>query len=291
MRKQISAAFTLVELLVVIGIIAVLVGILLPALKRARDQADSVKCSANLRQIGTAAFQYAQVSKGFLPPYDMANGTIERFTQWGGTPVPEFEKNCSVRLLFARCLGTKVLSYPLDPGVTPPAVEVMYCPTEVALGVRGAGASPFPQDPTNFLSNGTAIADGKFDYWWVAGPYTSANPTADQDAIAGTKFAHMDEIDLTTGKAGKFETAGVSGKPGWDYLRKITDRRASQVAICVDQSRQQAAAGGGWFWMHGNGSSNPQRGWKNELFGDGHVDTRRADQCVPRWAPANPAAW
>jgi prepilin-type processing-associated H-X9-DG protein len=43
--------------------------------------------------------------------------------------------------------------------------------------------------------------------------------------------------------------------------------------------------------MHGNGSANPQRGWKNELFGDGHVDSRRADQCVPRWAPANPAAW
>src|SRR5438874_5762367 len=104
MKRKISAAFTLVELLVVIGIIAVLVGILLPALKRARDQADSVKCEANLRQIGTAALQYAQLSRGFFPPYDMANGTIERFTQWGGTPVPDFEMNCSVRLLFARCL-------------------------------------------------------------------------------------------------------------------------------------------------------------------------------------------
>jgi hypothetical protein len=167
----------------------------------------------------------------------------------------------------------------------------MYCPTEMGLGIRGSGAGSFPQDPKNFLSGGNAIADGKFDYWWVANPYTSANPTADQDVIAGTKFAHMDETDPATGKPGVFHTTGVAGKPGWDYMRKMGGKRSAEVAICVDQSRQQQAAGGGWFWMHGNGSSNPARGWKNELFGDGHVDTRRADQCVARWAPANPAAW
>lgn len=81
LNRRSSQGFTLVELLVVIGIIALLISILLPALNAAKERANRVKCASNLRQIGQGLLLYANDNKGMYPrvKYNMG-GTVTAFT-------------------------------------------------------------------------------------------------------------------------------------------------------------------------------------------------------------------
>src|SRR5688572_2341462 len=67
-KSKRHAAFTLVELLVVIGIIAILIALLMPALQAARKQALDTQCKSNMRQIGVALQIYSNEWRGWLYP-------------------------------------------------------------------------------------------------------------------------------------------------------------------------------------------------------------------------------
>ena len=87
-RRTAAPAFTLVELLVVIGIISILIGVLLPALSKARTKAQEVLCMSDLRQFGIGMQIYVDSNKGAMPQKgpDGSNATTNLFGPYPAPP-------------------------------------------------------------------------------------------------------------------------------------------------------------------------------------------------------------
>ncbi|MEM6312582.1 MAG: prepilin-type N-terminal cleavage/methylation domain-containing protein [Planctomycetota bacterium] len=149
--------FTLVELLVTAGIIALLLAILIPSLAKARQQAYSTICKSNQRQLAAATLVYAAEQDGFLPAYEPTLGGRESkrigspivtyrtaFTSTGG---PADVNPSNHGLLFSN----KYVEVP----------EVFYCPVQQAEAWQvGAYAEPYLSEGTaGLLDDGTTSGE------------------------------------------------------------------------------------------------------------------------------------
>jgi len=284
-----NRAFTLVELLVVIGIIAIMISVLLPVLGRARQSAESVQCMSNLRQIGQAAVMYANENKGSFPQ-PCSGGTITV-----GTP-PQTISNSDSFYRFSMSQAAEMSR--LLKGNT----KVWYCPSNKF--------NPPPGQPeileTDFyppyygkLWVGSPITSGRTRYWWVANPTTPDYKGTLVDVTgSGDFFASASPNNIP---APAYRDSNRNGSIRDEYMRKHGEKNGANIVICTDQSGNINQAG--WYFIHGKLAVIPfqgvkeerkkfQRSWKNNLYGDGHAEQKRPDEVEWRHLPPPGAsAW
>src|SRR5687768_11743250 len=112
--RRAAAAFTLVELLVVIGIIAILVALLLPSLNKAREHARRAQCLSNIRQTYTMLHLYATTHKNDAVPL----GTWSRYNQQN---YMVWRQGKQFPIMFGLLHSTNLAAVP----------QAFYCPSEL----------------------------------------------------------------------------------------------------------------------------------------------------------------
>jgi prepilin-type N-terminal cleavage/methylation domain-containing protein len=244
-------AFTLIELLVVVAIIAVLVGLLLPAVQKTREAAAKTRCQNNLHQIGVALHHFHDV-RGSLP----RAGERRTELSWHVYVLPYLEQDNLFRQ-FPLTVGAYTAAGKNNPlGLT--RVAAYLCPTSPAQRV--------PNGPNDSV-HGPELVGGEYPftthYYAVYGakgpnPVTGADyPWSDPNpAHGGFSSNGMFERDTTGGAAGRDEDPGVR-------LTDVADG-ASNTLMVGELSWVNRVTGTRYrTWLRGCDGNNVCAGAKN----------------------------